>query len=263
MAFLPESDIFRLLCSVRPPTRLAIVTSGRKAIWTAKPPSNADGHKRPAFARCCRRPTNTSYVALFGRRVPIAQLQSISVENDELHFNVGGDAVSFSLGSALAQRWAKEITTPPPSLTRKLGISGSSRLLLLGEIDSDELNAAIAEAAATNSKEADLIIASVRTPHDLKLALARLPKNPSDLPPLWIVYPKGAVDNFGESSVREVLRGRGFIDTNVASVSSKLTALRFIWAATEKAVLGSTRIYQAAWQFIYSLASGETQWRTG
>jgi hypothetical protein len=163
------------------------------------------------------------------RRVPIAQLQNVSVENEELHFNVGGDAVSFSLGSVLAQRWARAITTPPPNLASKLGISGSSRLRLLGEIDSDELNAAIAEAGATNGKEADLIIASVRTPHDLKLALARLPKNPSDLPPLWIVYPKGSIDNFGESFVREVLRNRGFIDTKVASVSSKLTALRFIW----------------------------------
>jgi hypothetical protein len=163
------------------------------------------------------------------RRVPIAELQNVSVENEELHFNVGGDAVSFSLGSALAQRWAKAITTPPPSLAAKLGISGSSRLLLLGEIDSDELQVAVAEAATTNSKEADLIIASVRTPRDLKLALARLPKNPSDVPPLWIVYPKGAVNDFGEASVREVLRGLGFIDTKVASVSSKLTALRFIW----------------------------------
>jgi hypothetical protein len=163
------------------------------------------------------------------RRVPIAQLQNVSVKNEELHFNVGGDAVSFSLGSALAQRWARAIATPPPSLAGKLRISGSSRLLLLGEIDSDELNAAIAEAATTNGKEANLIIASVRTPHDLRLALARLPKSPSDLPPLWIVYPKGAVNNFGESSVREVLRGLGFIDTKVASVSLKLTALRFIW----------------------------------
>jgi hypothetical protein len=162
------------------------------------------------------------------RRVPIAQVIDVSVEGEELRFRVGGDAVSLSLGPSLAQRWAKALTTPPPSLASKLGISSTSRLRVLGEIDSRELEAAIAEAAATDGKNADLMIALVTTPHDLDLALARLPKRQSDTPPLWIVYPKGSANPFGESSVRESLRGRGFIDTKVASVSSKLTALRFI-----------------------------------
>jgi hypothetical protein len=44
--------------------------------------------------------------------------------------------------------------------------------------------------------------------------------------PLWIIYPKG--EKTSESSVRNSLRSRGFIDTKVASVSAKLTALRFL-----------------------------------
>ena len=165
----------------------------------------------------------------FRRRVPLASLKDVSVKNEELLFTVDGDAVLFSLGSTLAQRWAKAIATPPASLASKLGISSRSRLKILGEIDSDELRIAIAEAASTDGKAANLILASVETPLDLEHALARLPKRPAGLVPLWIVYPKGGINGFGETSVRETLRRRGFIDTKVASVSSRLTALRFIW----------------------------------
>jgi hypothetical protein len=163
------------------------------------------------------------------RRVPITSLTDVSVENEELHFKVDGDIVSLSLGSALAQRWAKAIATPPPTLASKLGISSTPRLRILGETDSEELQAAIAEAASTDGKAANLILASVRTLIDLEHAVNRLPKRPSDLVPLWIVYPKGGTNGFGETSVRETLRQRGFIDTKIASVSSQLTALRFIW----------------------------------
>jgi hypothetical protein len=163
------------------------------------------------------------------RRVAIASLTDISVEKEELHFKVNGDPVALSLGPALAQRWAKAIATPPPSLASKLGISPATRLKLIGEIDSDELQAAIAEANSIDGKAPNLILASVRTSIDLEHALSRLPKRPSDLVPLWIVYPKGSINGFGETAVRETLRHRGFIDTKIASVSPERTALRFIW----------------------------------
>ncbi len=168
----------------------------------------------------------------FHRRVPIASLTDVSVRSEELLFRVGEERVSLHLGSALAQRWAKAIATPPPSLAKKLGISGDSHLLLLGEIDSEHLMSAIAEAGTVDGKSADLIVASVKTSHDLDLALNRLPKRQSGIPPLWIVYPKGSKNNFGESSVRAILRKRGFMDTKVASISPELTALRFIKRGT-------------------------------
>jgi hypothetical protein len=46
--------------------------------------------------------------------------------------------------------------------------------------------------------------------------------------PLWIVYPKGANSEVKESGVRDLLRSHGFVDTKVASVSARLTALRFV-----------------------------------
>jgi hypothetical protein len=163
-----------------------------------------------------------------GRKVPISTLRNVDVRGDELCFRVGDDVVSLNLGSTLAQKWAKAIGTPPPSLAAKLGITTKSRLLVIGDLDSSELNAAIDEAASITGKDSDLALISVENPHDLELALAQLAKRQSPLPALWIVYPKGKVKGFSETSVREILRGRGFIDTKVASVSSRLTALRFI-----------------------------------
>jgi hypothetical protein len=46
--------------------------------------------------------------------------------------------------------------------------------------------------------------------------------------PIWMVYPKGKGHAIGETVVRELLRENGMMDTKVASVSSKFTALRFI-----------------------------------
>jgi len=162
------------------------------------------------------------------RRVPLSQLSDVSVENEVLRFRAGDDQVSLDLGSELAQRWAKALQTPAPSLAKKMGISHASRLLVLGEAKSEELKAAIAEGVLAENGEADLIIASVRTRRDLDFALDQFPTRQPSVPPVWIVYPKGAGASLGELSVREDLRKRGFIDTKVASVSAKLTALRFI-----------------------------------
>jgi hypothetical protein len=162
------------------------------------------------------------------RRVPISQLSDVSVEDESLRFRAGEDQVSVNLGAELAQKWAKALQTPPPTLAKKMGISRASRLLILGSIESAELKAVVAEGTLAAIAEADLIVASVKTPRDLEFVLDQPPLRGPNCPPVWIVYPKGAVSNLGELSVRELLRQRGFIDTKVASVSAELTALRFI-----------------------------------
>jgi hypothetical protein len=58
-------------------------------------------------------------------------------------------------------------------------------------------------------------------------ALAQWFKSNSSGNPLWIVFPKGATSEVKESALRELLRSRGFMDTKVASVSAKLTGIRF------------------------------------
>jgi hypothetical protein len=163
-----------------------------------------------------------------GRRtVSIASLTGVRVEGDLLRFRAGEDEVALTLGAAQAQSWAKKITTPPPTLAAKLGITPATHLKLLGEFETDELKTAITQAASTDSKGPNLILANIKTVADLNYALDSYKTYPSN-PPIWVIYPKGPNKPLSESQIRTTLRHEGFIDTKVASVSATLTALRFI-----------------------------------
>jgi len=160
------------------------------------------------------------------RRALISSLTEVSAHGEHLTFRAGQDQVSLNLGANLAQSWAKKLTSQPPSLASKLGISKDSQLLLIGEFESEELQSAFATAASTDGKSANLILASVKTNADLDYALDRYAACPAR-PPIWIVYPKGPDKPINESDIRTAMRHEGFIDTKVASVSTALTALRF------------------------------------
>jgi hypothetical protein len=160
-------------------------------------------------------------------RVAITSLTQVKVQGEELIFRAGDDEVVLSLGEKLAQSWARKIASPPPTLAAKLGISNESHLLLIGEFESEELKAAVATAGSSDGKEANLILARVRTAADLNFALDRYAAQLSQ-PPIWVIYPKGAGTPLPEAEIRSALRHEGFIDTKVASVSASLTALRFI-----------------------------------
>ncbi|MDX6463950.1 MAG: hypothetical protein QOE55_7647, partial [Acidobacteriaceae bacterium] len=105
----------------------------------------------------------------------------------------------------------------------KLGISRTTRLAIVGKIQSEELKEALSEAAPANDKDADLVLLCVNSQSELQQYLAA----ETYTSPLWIVYPKGANSEVKESGLRDLLRSRGFVDTKVASVSARLTALRF------------------------------------
>ncbi len=82
------------------------------------------------------------------RRVALSALTGVAAVGENLVFHAGRDRVQLRLGPDVAQRWLKAIKTPPPSLAGKLGISSTTRLLVVGEIQSEELKAAIAEAGS-------------------------------------------------------------------------------------------------------------------
>jgi len=158
------------------------------------------------------------------RRVSLSAISSVAVRGSNLVFTVGPDRVELRLGVDAAQRWAKAIQTPPPSLAAKLGISRATRLSVVGDIESEELKEALAEAAPASEKEVDLVLLCVNSQSELQQCFAAR----TYTSPLWIVYPKGAKSEVKESGLRDLLRSRGFIDTKVASVSARLTALRFV-----------------------------------
>jgi len=158
------------------------------------------------------------------RRVSLSAMSGIAARGSNLVFTVGQDQVELRLGVEAAQRWAKAIQTPPPSLAGKLGISRTTRLSVVGNIQCDELKEALAEAAPASKKEVDLVLLCVNSQSELQQYLAA----ETYTSPLWIVYPKGANSEVKESGLRDLLRSRGFVDTKVASVSARLTALRFV-----------------------------------
>jgi hypothetical protein len=161
------------------------------------------------------------------RRVPTSSLADVTVRGEHLMFRVGQDQVELRLGSEAAPRWAKAIATPLPSLASKLGISRTTKLLVIGDIQSQELKTAIAEAGSVGPSNPNLILICAHSGPEMDHALTQWFKSETCSGPLWIVYPKGVSSEVKESALRELLRSRGFIDTKVASVSATLTAIRF------------------------------------
>jgi hypothetical protein len=161
------------------------------------------------------------------RRVPLSSLAQVSARGEKLIFRVGKDPVELRLGPEAAQRWAKAIATPLPSLAGKLGISRTTKLLVFGNVESEELKGAVAEAGAVDEGEPNLILICANARAEMDHALTQCFKAKTCNGPLWIVYPKGPSSQVKESELRELLRSRGFIDTKVASVSAKLTAIHF------------------------------------
>jgi hypothetical protein len=169
------------------------------------------------------------------RRVLISSLTNIVANGDQLGFRASEDEVTLRLGAELAAKWAKGLTAPPPTLAKKLGISESSRILLIGTFDDEVLNAALAEAGVIGAKDgnlANLIIACVDTTTVLKRAINQSAAYTAQGVPLWMIYVKGPGTTLPEAVIRGTLRDLGYIDTKVASVSAKLTALRFIRRST-------------------------------
>jgi hypothetical protein len=161
------------------------------------------------------------------RRVPFSEIKNVRVQADGLCFKVGREAVQLVLGASVAAKWAAIVTSPPPSLARKLGIAKTTVVRTIGAIENDELKTALAEAARVSARGADLILACVDTPESLRAALKQARAALAKGVPIWTVYAKGPGHALNETAIRSLLRENGLMDTKVASVSSALTALRF------------------------------------
>jgi hypothetical protein len=166
------------------------------------------------------------------KRIPFNEIKDVNANADRLSFNVAGEAVQLALGSA-AEKWAAAITNPPPTLAHKLGITDKIVVRVIGEVCDEALNEAIAASAAVASKDAGLILAYVDSPESLHAALRDAKAQLHKGVPIWMVYAKGKGPTINETAVRSLLRDNGMIDTKVASVSAKYTALRFIYRKSD------------------------------
>ena len=161
------------------------------------------------------------------KRVPLNEVKKISVVSDRLCFTAGGERVQLLLGQDTAGKWAKAIAAPPASLASKLGITSETIVRTMGSIEHDALKSALHEAGRISAKDAGLIVSCVDTPESLDATLRAVMPQLLKNVPIWIVYGKGREHPVGEAAIRSLPRDRGMIDTKVASVSAKLTALRF------------------------------------
>jgi hypothetical protein len=191
-------------------------------------------------ARCaCRWGERTGHVTIrleppdlivhgdFRARVPLASIDCRHVE-DALETVIDGERVAFELGGAAAARWVAAIAAPTPTLARKLGIAPETRVRITGTPDEPLLSAALAAGrTATAASDCDLEIV-LTDDIDSLVAWAAGTSERTAPSPAWIVYVKGRGAPLGETAIRETMRSFGFIDTKVAGVSERLTALRFV-----------------------------------
>jgi hypothetical protein len=132
------------------------------------------------------------------------------------------------LGGDLPARWAQVLTTPPPTLAKKLGIREDTVVRMIGAVDDDALRPALAAAKSVRDDGPDLILARVNTAAELAHALRVAAKQLAARVPIWFIYPKGKGHAVCENDVRSAGLAAGIVDTKIAAVSPTLTALRFV-----------------------------------
>jgi hypothetical protein len=170
------------------------------------------------------------------RKLPLSQLRHVRADRDVLRFKFGPDIVTLKLGAATAEKWAKAILTPPPSLAKKLGITPESTVWTIGIVDDAALEEALGEARQSSRKGADVIVARVNTAAELANAFKSTAKKTSAGTPLWIVFRKGPSHAIHGSDVRSAGLAAGIVDVKIASVSMQLTALKFVKRKNPKPV---------------------------
>lgn len=162
------------------------------------------------------------------RRLPISRFKGICADETVLRFECEGEAFALMLGGGLPARWARALTTPPPALAKKLGISEDTVVWMIGPVDDDAIRTAIGAARAVSSRQASMILARVNTVSELAHALRVAAKPLAARVPIWFIYPKGKGHAVCENDVRSAGLAAGIVDTKVAAVSPTLTALRFV-----------------------------------
>lgn len=156
----------------------------------------------------------------------ISELRAVEVVGDELRLTLGEERLALALGADEAARWARKITTPPPSLAHKLGLSTDHPAWVIGELDDEALLMAVNGLRAPTPEQARITLAIVRSAEQLAAALPaheRLPHSRH----LWVVHPKGRDSRLTDSMVRRHLHGQGYVDSKTSAVSATLTATRY------------------------------------
>ena len=159
------------------------------------------------------------------RKFPIATLTHITTTGNALTFTVEGESFTLALGATKAATWANKLTTPPPSLAQKLGLSETARAFVIGTVEDASLATALAGKTVDVHDKAAFLLAVLQ--NDAELA-ALLKVHGKSALPLWLVNFKGPKTPLGENAIRAALRGAGFMDVKTCTVSASLAATRYV-----------------------------------
>jgi hypothetical protein len=161
----------------------------------------------------------------FRLRIALKTTKRVEADGDVLVIETAdGTVARFDVGR-LAAKWAEKIRSPPSRLD-KLGVTGESKVALIGAFDDDFTKELAARAACVGARAASLVLFAASSAKDLARVAALRKKLPDD-GALWIVYPKGRKE-IREADVLESGRATGMKDVKVARFSDTHTALKFV-----------------------------------
>jgi hypothetical protein len=162
------------------------------------------------------------------RRIPFSEMKAVKAEAAQLSFRTGSNRLCLQLGESAAAKWAQAILSPPPTLAKKLGIENCAVVRVMGTVDDVSLQEVLARSQVGGRGKVDVVLACVNTPAELKEALNKTAEDVESGAALWMIYRKGPKHAINESDVRAAGLATGIVDVKVASVSSALTALKFV-----------------------------------
>lgn len=160
------------------------------------------------------------------RRIPLSALIDVRADGRTLRFTVGQEPIAIELDAGEAQKWAKKITTPAPSLASKLGVGVRTPACVVGQVTDAALTEALRGAATDLPDCAAMLVAVVLTEDDLADAVARH-AGLRRCSALWAIHVKGKATLLGDTAIRKYLRERGYIDNKTTAVSQRFTATRY------------------------------------
>lgn len=172
-------------------------------------------------------PPNLILRGALRHRIPFTQMHGVKADCEWLRFNLKEDRIALELGSALATKWVDYLTAPPQTLAKKLGITADNAVRMIRDADDEALQQALVT-ARSSAAPADLILARVNTPQELSRTLKTAADQLDRSVPIWLIYRKGKGQALTEDEVRDTALATGIVDTKVAAVSPRLTALRFV-----------------------------------
>ena len=160
-------------------------------------------------------------------RVPRSAWTHVEAADGVVSFEADGHTYRFELGAA-APAWATALTTPPPSLAEKLGVShgvdgGGARRPAAARARTRRSS----DAARVPPWEAEVVVVVVRSDGELE-SLPVWFRECGIGSHVWVVHGKGRESTApGDNAVRTVMRSAGWRDTKVSAVGDAWSATRY------------------------------------